>query len=141
MPGQGRKEPVPAAAPGGLIAFASEAFAPFNLTWKDAPAKAPAVRALGSSADRNALLDLTIRHGAIVGASAVVPIKPEYTPLLVFLLAVLVKDATRPEADAWLARQLNKLRRDRPSVVAAPWHRWRVVLTTNQLGLLTVQVK
>ena len=123
------------------IAWASEAFAPFNLTWKTAPTKAPAVRVLGNSADRNALLDVTIRHGAVIGASAVVPVAPEYTPLLTFLLAVLVKDATRPEADAWLARQLNKLRRDRPSVVAAPWHRWRVVLTTNQLGLLTVQVK
>lgn len=124
-----------------LVAWATDAFSALNLTWKDAPAKQGQRRVLGSSADQSALVDLTVKGSAIVAASAVVPIKAEYTPLLTFLLAVLVEKATREEADKWLSRQLKKLRRDRPSVVAAPWHQWRVVLTTNSLGLLTVQVK
>lgn len=141
MRGQGGEKPVPVAASGSLIAWATDAFSALNLTWKDAPAKQGQRRVLGTTTDQSAIVDLTVKGSAIVAASAVVPIKAEYTPLLTFLLAVLVEKATRSEADAWLARQLNKLRRDRPSVVAAPWHQWRVVLTTNQLGLLTVQVK
>lgn len=123
------------------VAWATATFAALNLTWKTAPAKFPTVRVLGTTADQAALMDVTIRHGKVVKASAVMPIQPEYTPMLVFLLAVLVENATRPEADAWLARQLNRLRRDKPSEVTAPWHRWRVTLTTNALGLLTVQVR
>lgn len=124
-----------------MVQWATDAFAALNLTWKEAPAKFPAVRVLGNSADKQALMDLTIRRGAIIGASAVVPVKAEYTPMLVFLLAVLVKDATRDEADKWLARALNRLRRDRPSTTTQPWHKWRVTLTTNTFGLLTMQVR
>lgn len=130
-----------ALAPVDAVAWAADAFAALNLSWKLAPAKQGAVRVLGSSADQAALVDLTIKGGRIVGASAVVPIRPEYTPMLTFLLAVLVEKATRSEADAWLARALNRLRRDRPSDTTAPWHRWRVTLTTNTLGLLTMQVR
>jgi len=121
------------------IAWASEVFAPFNLSWKEAPAKRGAVRVLGNSTDQRALLDVTIKAGKVITASAVVPIKPEYTPLLTFLLAVLVESATRQEADAWLARGLGQLRKDRPSEVARPWHSWRVTLTTTTIGLLTMQ--
>ena len=123
------------------VAWAADAFSALSLTWKDAPAKAPTVRVLGTTADQQALMDVTVRRGKLVAASAVVPIRAEYTPMLTFLLAALVTDATRQEADAWLARQLNRLRRDRPSQVRAPWHQWWVVLTTNALGLLTVQVR
>jgi hypothetical protein len=123
------------------IAFAADAFAALNLTWKDAPAKSPAARALGVTADQAALMDVTTRRGKLVGASAVTPVKAEYTPLLVFLLAALVEKATMQEADRFLARQLGRLRRDRPSQVTAPWHQWRVTLTTNALGLLTMQVR
>jgi len=123
------------------IAWASEVFAPFNLSWKEAPAVGIARRVLGNSADRQAIVDVTIRAGKVIAASAVVPIKPEYTPLLMFLLAVLVESATRQEADAWLARGLNRLRRDRSSAVVYPWHDWRVTLTTTAIGLLTMQVR
>ena len=74
-------------------------------------------------------------------ASAVVPVRPEYTPMLVFLLAVLVEQATREESDAWLARALDKLRRDKPSETTQPWHKWRVTLTMTTLGLLTMRVR
>lgn len=123
------------------VAWATDTFAALNLTWKTAPAKFPAVRVLGATADQAALMDVTIRNGKVIKASAVVPIRAEYTPMLTFLLAVLVENATRPEADAWLSRQLNRLRRDKPSEVSAPWHQWRVTLTTTALGLLTVQVR
>jgi len=123
------------------IAWASEVFAPFNLSWKEAPAKKGATRVLGNSADQQAIVDVTIRAGKVIAASAVVPVKPEYTPLLTFLLAVLVERATRQEADAWLARALGRLRRDKPSETIAPWHQWRVTLTTTTIGLLTIQVR
>lgn len=124
-----------------LLAWAAPTFAALNLTWKEAPAKFPAVRVLGTTADQQALMDVTIRHGKVVKASAVVPIKPEYTSMLVFLLAVLVEKATRPEADQWLARALDRLKRDKPSQVAVSWHQWRVTLTTTAIGLLAVQVR
>lgn len=123
------------------VAWASNTFAALNLTWKDVPTKAPAVRVLGTTADQAALMDVTIRRGTVVKTSAVVPIKPEYTPMLVFLLAVLVEQAARQEADQWLARVLDKLKRDKPSDVTAPWHQWRVTLTTTAIGLLTMQVR
>lgn len=128
-------------APVDAVAWATSTFAALNLTWKEAPAKFPAVRALGTTADQAALMDVTIRRGKVVKASAVVPVRAEYTPLLVFLLAVLVEKATRQETDQWLARGLNRLRRDKPSQVTAPWHQWRVTLTTTAIGLLTMQVR
>jgi hypothetical protein len=123
------------------VAWAADAFAALNLSWKLAPAKKGAVRVLGNTADTAALMDLTIKGTRIVGASAVVPIQPEYTLLLTFLLAALVEQATLQEADAWLARGLNSLRNDRPSDTVRPWHGRRVILTTNALGLLTMQVR
>ena len=123
------------------VAWASDAFAALNLTWKAAPAKKERLRVLGTTADGAALMDITILRERIIAASTVVPIKAEYTPLLIFLLAALVKDATRDEADKWLARHLDKLRRDKPSDTIGPWHQWRVILTTNALGLLTMQVR
>lgn len=123
------------------IAWATSTFAALNLAWKEAPAGFPAVRVLGTTADQQALMDLTIRRGTIIAASAVVPVKPEYTPMLVFLLVVLVEGATREETDKWLARALDKLRRDKPSQVTAPWHQWRITLTTTAIGLLTMQVR
>lgn len=123
------------------VTWATSTFAALNLTWKEAPAKAPAVRALGTTADQAALMDVTIRRGKVVKASAVVPVRPEYTSMLVFLLAVLVEQATRQEADQWLARALDRLRRDKPSEMTVPWHQWRVTLTTTSLGLLTMQVR
>lgn len=123
------------------LAWAADAFAALNLTWKQAPAKRGTVRVLGSSANQAALVDLMIKGSRIVGASAVVPIRAEYTPLLTFLLAVLVEKATRQEADQWLARALGRLRKDRPSDTVQPWHGWKVVITTNTLGLLTMQVR
>jgi hypothetical protein len=117
------------------------AFVPFKLTWKLAPAKRGAVRVLGNSADQQAIVDVTIKGSKVIAASAVVPIKPEYTPLLTFLLAVLVEGARLPEADAWLARGLRGLRQDRPSEVTRPWHQWRVTLNATTIGLLTMQVK
>lgn len=123
------------------LAWAADAFAPFNMAWRTAPAKAPVVRVLGKTPDEQALLDVTIRGSKLVAVSAVVPIKPEYTPLLTFLLAVLVESATREEADRWLARGLGALRKDRPSEVTRPWFGWRVTLMTNVLGLLTMQVR
>lgn len=128
-------------APVDAVAWANSTFAALNLTWREAPATFPAVRVLGTTADQAALMDLTIRRGKAVKASAVVPVRPEYTPLLVFLLAVLVEGATRQEADRWLARALDRLKRDKPSDVTAPWHQWRVTLTTTSLGLLTMQVR
>lgn len=121
--------------------WAADAFAALRLTWRDVPAKNGAVRVLGKSADEQALMDLTVKHSKIVSASAVVPIKAEYTPMLVFLLAVLVDKATMQEADQWLARQLRRLPKNRTGDVAASWHQWRVVLATNRYGLLTVQVR
>lgn len=123
------------------VAWATSTFAALNMTWREAPATFPAVRVLGTTADQAALMDVTIRRGKVVKASAVVPVKPEYTPLLVFLLAVLVEQATRQEADQWLARALDRLKRDKPSNVTAPWHQWRITLTTTALGLLTMQVR
>lgn len=123
------------------VAWATTAFAALNLSWKLAPAKRGAVRVLGGSADQQALMDLTIKGDRIIAASAVTPVRAEYTPMLTFLLAVLVEQATLPEADAFLARSLDRLRRDRPSETIAPWHQWRVILTTNALGLLTMQVR
>jgi hypothetical protein len=123
------------------VAWAADAFAALNLTWKDAPAKFPRARALGVTADKAALMDVTTRRGKLIAASAVTPVKAEYTPLLTFLLAALVERATLPEADQFLARQLGRLRRDRPSQISAPWHQWRVTLTTTALGLLTMQVR
>lgn len=123
------------------VAWATDAFAPFNMVWKEAPTKKGTVRVLGKTPDEQALLDVTIKGSKVIAASAVVPIKPEYTPLLTFLLAVLVEQATRQEADAWLKRALDRLRRDRPSETIGPWHQWRVTLTTTTLGLLTMQVK
>lgn len=140
MRGTGGAQPLPA-DPSGVAAWAAHAFAALNLTWRQAPAKKGAARALGTTADKAALMDVTIRGAKLIAASAVVPVKPEYTPMLTFLLAALVQDATMPEADAALARWLNKLRRDKPSETIAPWHQWRVTLATNQLGLLTMQVK
>lgn len=123
------------------LAWTSDVFAPFNMAWQLAPAKAPIARVLGKTPDEQALIDVTIRRDKVVAASAVVPIKPEYTPMLVFLLAVLVESATREEADRWLARGLAALRKDRPSEVTRPWHQWRVELATNVLGLLMMQVR
>lgn len=123
------------------VAWASSTFTALNLTWKEAPAKLPAVRVLGTTADQQALMDLTIRGRSIVAASTVMPVKPGYTPMLTFLLAVLVEKATREEADKWLARALDRLRRDKPSETTQPWHRWRVTLTTTSLGLLTMKVR
>ena len=130
-----------AAIPSSGVAWATDVFAPFNMAWKEAPAKRGSVRVLGTTADKQALLDVTIRDGKVIAASAVVPIKPEYTPLLTFLLAVLVEQATREEADQWLKRALDRLRRDRPSETIGPWHQWRVTLTTTTLGLLTMRVR
>lgn len=127
--------------PFNAVAWAADAFAALNMTWREAPAKKGHTRVLGNTADQQALMDVTIRGQSIVAASAVVPVKPEYTPMLVFLLAVLVEDATRLEADQWLGRALNRLRRDKPSTVTIPWHQWRVTLTTNALGLLTMRVR
>jgi hypothetical protein len=134
-------QPRGAVAPVESVAWAATAFAALNLSWKLAPAKKGAVRVLGVTKDEAALMDLTIRGERVRAASAVVPIKPEYTLLLTFLLAALVEKATLQEADAWLARALNRLRKDRPSETVAPWHGWRVILTTNTLGLLTMQVR
>lgn len=121
--------------------WAADVFAPFNMAWRLAPAKPPTVRVLGKTPDEQALIDVTIRGNKVIAASAVVPINPEYTPMLTFLLAMLVESATREEADRWLARGLGALRKDRPSEVTQPWHQWRVVLTTNALGLLTMGVR
>lgn len=118
-----------------------DAFAPFNLDWQTVPAKRGGVRVLGKTADEQALLDVTIKGSKVIAASSVVPIKPEYTPMLTFLLVVLVERATRQEADAWLARALGRLRRDKPSETIGPWYQWRVTLTTTAIGLLTVQVR
>lgn len=123
------------------VTWATSTFAPLNLNWKEAPDRFPSVRVLGTTADQAALMDVTIRRGKVVKASAVVPVKPEYTPMLVFLLAVLVEKATRQEADAWLARALDRLRRDKPIETTRPWGNWRVTLTTTSLGLLTMQVR
>lgn len=123
------------------VAWATSAFAALNLTWKEAPAKFPAVRILGTTADQAALMDVTIRRSKVVKASAVVPVKPEYTPLLVFLLAVLTERATQQQADVWLAQTLDRLRRGRPSETTRPWGNWRVTLTTTAIGLLTMQVR
>lgn len=123
------------------VAWAAATFTALNLTWKEAPAKFPAVRVLGTTADQAALMDVTIRRGKVVKASAVVPVKPEYTPMLVFLLAVLTERATQQQADVWLAQTLDRLRRDRPSETTRPWGNWRVTLTTTVIGLLTMQVK
>lgn len=144
MPGAGGEKPLPAPAAGDVadpVAWASDAFSALNMTWQPAPSKKDRVRVLGKTRDDRALMDVTIKLDRVVVASAVVPILPEYTPLLTFLLAVLVKDATRDEADKWLARHLDKLRRDKPSETTQPWHQWRVSLTTNALGLLTMQVR
>lgn len=122
-------------------AWAASTFAALNLTWKEAPAKKGAVRVMSTTADQAALMDVTIRGGRVIAASAVVPIKAEYTPMLTFLLAVLVEKATRQEADQWLARAVDRLRRDKPSQATQPWHQWRVTLTTTALGLLTMQVR
>lgn len=127
--------------PSNPVAWAIDAFAALNMTWKEAPAKPRHTRVLGVAADLQAVMDVTIKGRSIVGASAVVPVKPEYTPMLVFLLAVLVEKATREEADQWLARALDKLRRDKPSETTQPWHKWRVTLTTTSLGLLTMRVR
>lgn len=140
LPEPGGAESVPTPEAGGVVAWAIDAFAALNMTWREAPAKG-LKRVIGTTADQQALLDVTIRGRSIVGASAVVPVRPEYTPMLVFLLAVLVEQATREEADAWLARALDKLRRDKPTVTTQPWHRWRVTLTTTTLGLLTMKVR
>lgn len=123
------------------LTWAADVFAPFNMVWQPAPAKAPAVRVLGRTPDEQALVDVTIRGKKVIAASAVVPIKAEYTPMLVFLLAVLVESATREEADRWLARALNHLRRDRPGDAMGFWHQWRVTLTTTTVGLLAVRVR
>lgn len=122
------------------VAWAADAYAALNLTWRAAPSRHGA-RALGTTADQAALMDVTIKHDRLIGASAVVPIKPEYTLMLTFLLASLVKDATMAEADAWLARQLRRLPQRRVGDVSAFWYQWRVVLTTNALGLLTMRVR
>jgi hypothetical protein len=123
------------------VAWGSTAFAALNLTWMVAPAQPGAVRVLGTTKDQAALIDVTIRGTRVTAASAIVPIRAEYTPLLTYLLAVLVETATLHEADAWLARGLNRLRRDGPSATIASWHQWRVTVTTNTLGLLTMQVR
>lgn len=123
------------------VAWATDAFQALNMAWQLAPAKKDRSRVLGKTRDERALMDVTIKLERVIAASAVVPIQAEYTLLLTFLLAVLVEQATRQEADAWLARSLQRLRRDRPSETAAPWHQWRVILTTNALGLLTMQVR
>lgn len=127
--------------PRNAIAWVAGAFAALNMTWKEAPAKPRHTRVLGTTADQQALLDVTIRGQSIVDASAVVPVKAEYTPLLVFLLTVLTLNATQQEADQWLARALDKLRRDKLSETTQPWYRWRVTLTTTALGLLTMKVR
>lgn len=124
-----------------LVAWASDAFSALHLTWQLAPAKTPAVRVLGKTTDGGALMDVTMRREKVIGASAVVPIKAEYTLMLTFLLASLVQGATREEADRWLARQLRRLPQQRIGQVMARWHQWRVVLATNQFGLLTMQVR
>lgn len=123
------------------LAWAVDVFAPFNMVWRPAPAKAPAVRVLGKTPDEHALIDVTIRGSKVIAASAVVPILPEYTPMLVYLLAVLVDQATREEADRWLARGLGALRKDRPSEIMRPWFGWRIALGTTRYGLLTMQVR
>lgn len=140
MPEPGGEKPVPAQPLDG-VAWAAGAFAALNLTWRLARAKRDHTRVLGKTADEQALMDVTMRNDKLVAASAVVPIKPEYTPMLVFLLAALVSDATMAEADQALARWLTKLRRDKPSETIAPWHQWRVTLATNRFGLLTMQVR
>lgn len=127
--------------PFNAVAWATGTFTALNLAWKEAPAKFPAVRVLGTTTDQQAILDVTIRRGKVIAASTVTPVRAEYTPMLVFLLAVLVENAPREETDKWLARALDKLRRDRPSQVTQSWHQWRVTLTTNALGLLTMQVR
>lgn len=123
------------------VAWASDAFQALNMAWQLAPSKKDRVRVLGKTRDDRALMDVTIKHERIIAASAVVPIQAEYTLLLTFLLTMLVEPATLVEADAWLARALNRLRKDRPSETGAPWHQWRVMLTTNTLGLLTMRVR
>lgn len=123
------------------VAWATDVFSALNMTWQIAPAKPRHTRVLGKTADQQALMDMTIRGKNIIGASAVVPVRPEYTPILVFLLTVLVEQATQREADQWLARALDRLRRDKPSETTQPWHRWRVTLTTTALGLLTMKVR
>lgn len=123
------------------LTWAADVFAPFNMAWQPAPAKSPAVRVLGRTPGEQALLDVTIRGSKVIAASAVVPIKPEYTPMLTFLLAALIDQATRDEADLWTARALNALMRSRPSNVTRTWHQWRVTLTTTAVGVLTMQVR
>lgn len=123
------------------LAWAADVFAPFNMVWRPAPAKAPAVRVLGRTPDDRALIDVTIRGSKVIAASAVVPIKPEYTPMLVYLLAVLVEQATRDEAGLWTARALNALMRSRPSNVTRAWHQWQATLTTTAVGMLAMQVR
>ena len=143
VPGAGGEKPVSVGAAGSLdpVAWAAETFAALNMTWREAKAKPGHVRVLGNTADQQAILDVTIKGGKVVAASTVTPIRAEYTSMLVFLLAVLVEGATQQEADKWLARSLDKLRRDKPSQTTQPWHRWRVTLTTTTLGLLTMQVR
>lgn len=145
MPEPGGEKPVSAPA-FSSVAWATSTFAPLNMTWKEAPAKFPSVRVLGTTADQQALMDVTIRRGKVVRASAVVSsFQPAHMLVCTFLLAVLVEKATLPEADAWLSRALKRLRRDKPSEVTAPWHQWRVTLTTTTttttIGLLTMQVR
>lgn len=123
------------------MAFVQTVFKPFNLDWRlmDPLPKTPGVRVRGTS--HGAAIDVVCKHGKVKLISMALRLAPESTILMVHTLACIRPDATREHADAWLARTLDMLPRNRPGVKIRPWGDWQVEITTSAIGLCTMIIK
>lgn len=121
--------------------FVQTVFKPFNLAWvlSDPIPKTPGVHMRGKS--EGCVIDVVCDRGKVKLISMVLRLAPESTILMVHTLAAIRLDATRQNADAWLARTLDMLPRNRPGVKVRPWGKWSVEITSSAIGLCTMIIK
>lgn len=123
------------------MTFARIVFNPFKLEWTlvDPMPKVAGVHLRGQS--NGAVVDTVTHQGRVKLISMVLRLATESTILMVHTLAAIRKEATHRDADAWLARTLDMLPRDRPGVKVRPWGEWQVEITSSAVGLVTMIIK
>lgn len=129
-----------ALTPQEAIAWGQDGWRQFNLTWEMVE-DLPGVHLRGRTENQSGILDITLDPEArtVTRITIVAPIKPEYTPLMVYTLATIA-NARMQGADTFFAQVLDQLSRKRLSQRVVKWGMWRVEVSTVAHGLLTVVI-
>lgn len=117
--------------PDEAIAWSQDIFRQFALTWEvlEQLPNDPALRLRGRTGA--GILDLTLHQDRMVRrVTIVVPVRPEYTALVVYTLATLAQ-VTHSQADAFVAQVLRSLALARlPGKRTVRWGNWQAEVST-----------